>query len=78
MTLYCYSMVGNTFMLQHNNIRISESAVTKLRREHAVSATDFSSPTNRYKMSKHQIVVDDFDREPFEDTATNCTRPRNI
>ena len=51
------------FTLLHNNVGISESTIIRLRRERAVSGTDFSSPAKHYKMSRRQVVVDDFDQE---------------
>ena len=49
-------------MLQHNSVGMSESVIARLRREHAVSGTDFSSPAKCYNMSRCRIVVYDFDR----------------
>ena len=51
------------FTLQHNKVGISEWTIFRLRREHVVTGTDFSSPAKRYKMSRCRVVVDDFDRE---------------
>ena len=48
--LYCCS-VTEFIYASANNVGISESTTNRLRREHAVSGTDFSSPAKRYKMS---------------------------
>ena len=61
-------------MFQHNNVGLSESAITKLKSEHAVSGTDASSPAKCYKMSRHRIVVDNFNQEPFKDTHLPTVR----
>ena len=57
------------------------TTIKRVRRERALSETDFSSPAKRYKLSRRRIVVDDFDREAirrriyqvYEETCTSNT-----
>ena len=57
---------------------MSESIIAKLRRECALSGTDFLSPAKRYKMSRCKLWQMTSIKRPFEDACTNCTRPKNI
>ena len=80
-TSYCCMLVGKlTASTFCNNVGYSERTVKRLRSECAVSGMDFSSPAKRYKSSRQQIVVDDFDREAIcrriyqlYDTKVNLT-----
>ena len=45
---------------------MSESLITRLRRERVVSGTDFPSPAKCYKMSRCRIVTDDFNQEAIQ------------